>query len=93
MNARRNPVEGHPEGFAVTGLRAELLNGLFRRLRLVVEDEVTVVRQLLIRVEPETADVEGESGPGDRHAHVQVGARRQIADLGLVTSLEFPGHT
>ena len=89
----RNAVQRHPEGLGVAGLRAELLDGLLRRLRLVEEDEVPVVRQLLVGVEAEAADVEGESGPGDLHADVQIGARRQITDLGLVAALEFPGHT
>ncbi|KJY44212.1 hypothetical protein VR46_21770 [Streptomyces sp. NRRL S-444] len=93
VDARRNAVQRHPEGLGVAGLRAELLNGLLRRLRLVVEDEVAVVRQLLVGVESEAADVEGESGAGDLDTHVQIGACRQIADLGLVTALEFPGHT
>lgn len=86
-------VQGHPEGFGVSGLRTELLDGLLGRLRLVEEDEVAVVGQLLVRIEAETADVEGESGSGDLDAHVKIRARRQITDLGLVAPLEFPGHT
>lgn len=63
------------------------------RLGLVEEDEVTVVGEPLIAVEAEATDVEGQPGCGDLHADVQVPPRRQIADLGLLAALEFPGHT
>src|SRR5690606_4510728 len=38
------------------------------------------------------ADVEGQSGAGDLYAYVQIRARREVTDPGLVAALEFPGH-
>lgn len=90
---RRDLVEGDPERLAVTGLRAEQLEGLLGRLGLVEEDEVPVVGEPLVGVQAEAADVEGQAGPADLHADVQIRSRRQITDLGLVAPLEFPGHT
>ncbi len=92
VDALRHPVEGDAEGLGVTGLRAEELDGLLRRLRLVEEDEVPVVREPLVGVEAEAADVEGQSRSRDLHADVQIGAGGQITDPGLVAPLEFPGH-
>ncbi len=85
-------VESHAEGLGVTGLRPEQLDGLLGSLRLVEEDEVAVVGEPLVRVESETADVEGQSGRRDLHTDVQIGTRGEITDLGLVAALEFPGH-
>jgi hypothetical protein len=68
------------------------LDGLLRGLRLVEEDEVPVVRQPFVGVEPEAADVEGQTGGGDLHAYVQIRARGQVTDPGLVAALELPGH-
>lgn len=85
-------VEGDAERLGVTGLGPEQLHGLLGSLRLVEEDEVAVVGEPLFRVESETADVEGQPGRRDLHAHVQIGSRGEITDLGLVAALEFPGH-
>lgn len=92
LDPRRDPVEGDPEGLRVTRLRAEQLDGLLGGLRLVEEDEVPVVRKPFVGVQAEAADVEGESGAGDLHTYVQIGARGEVTDLGLVAALEFPGH-
>lgn len=92
LDLRRNPVESDPEGLRVARLRAEELDGLLGGLRLVEEDEVLVVRQPFVGVQTEAADVEGESGAGDLYAYVQVRARGEVTDLGLVAALEFPGH-
>lgn len=92
LDLRRDPVEGDPEGLRVARLRAEQLNGLLGGLRLIEEDEVPVVRQPFLGVQTEAADVEGESGAGDLHTYVQIGARGEVTDLGLVAALEFPGH-
>ncbi len=89
----RHPVEGDAERVRVTRLGTELLESLLGRLRLVVEDEVTVVREPFVRVEAETADVEDHSGPGDLHAHVQVGAQSEVAEPGLPAALEVGHHT
>ncbi len=91
-DAVRNPVERDPERLRVARLGTEQLEGLLRRLRLVEEDEVPVVREPFLGVQAEAADVEGQSGAGDLHAYVQIGARREVTDPGLVAALEFPGH-
>ena len=75
LDLRRDPVERDAEGLGVTGLGAEELDGLLGRLRLVEEDEVPVVGELLVGVEAEAADVEGQSGAGDLHTYVQIRPR------------------
>ncbi|GAV46096.1 hypothetical protein Saa2_09096 [Streptomyces acidiscabies] len=92
LDLRRDTVQGHPEGFRVPGLLTEELDGLLGGLRLVEEDEVPVVREPFVGVQSEAADVEGQAGRRDLYPHVQIRPRRQIADLGLVAALEFPGH-
>ncbi len=92
LDLRRDPVERDAEGLRVARLRAEKLDGLFGRLRLVEEDEVPVVRKPFVGVQTEAADVEAQSGAGDLHTYVQIGARGEVTDLGLVAALEFPGH-
>ncbi len=92
LDLRRDPVERHTEGLRVARLGAEQLDGLLGGLRLVEEDEVPVVREPLLGVQTEAADVERQSGAGDLHAYVQIGARGEVTDLGLVAALEFPGH-
>lgn len=92
MDVRRNAVQGDAERLGVTGLGAEELDRLLGRLRLVEEDEVTVVGQLLVRVEAEATDVEGQPGTTDLHPYVQIRPCGEITDLGLVAALEFPGH-
>ncbi|GAA4901528.1 hypothetical protein GCM10023237_21060 [Streptomyces coeruleoprunus] len=92
MDVRRDAVERDAEGLGVAGLRTEQLDGLLGGLRLVEEDEVPVVGEPLVGVEPEAADVEGQTGTRDLHAHVQIRPGSQITDPGLVAALEFPGH-
>ncbi len=92
LDLRRDAVQRDPEGLRVAGLRPQELNGLLGRLRLVVEDEVTVVREPFVGVQTEATDVEGQPGAGDLHAYVQIRARGEVTDPGLVAALEFPGH-
>lgn len=92
VDVGRNAVEGDAERLGVTGLRAQELNGLLRRFRLVEEDEIPVVRELFIGIEAEAADVERQAGACDLHTYVQIRPGREITDLGLVAALEFPGH-
>jgi hypothetical protein len=92
LDLRRDPVERDAEGLRVARLRTEKLDGLLGGLRLVEEDEEPVVRKLFVGVETEAADVEAQSGAGDLHTYVQIGARGEVTDLGLVAALEFPGH-
>lgn len=93
LDVRRDPVESDAEGLAVAGLRTEKLNRLLGRFRLVEEDEIPVVREPFVGIETEAADVEGQPGPRDLHAYVQIRARGEVTDPGLVAALEFPGHT
>lgn len=92
LDGCRNAVERDAEGLGVTGLRTEELNGLLGRFRLIEEDEVPVVGELLIGVEAEATDVESQPRGRDLHAYVQIRPWREITDLGLVAALEFPGH-
>ncbi|MFK4545366.1 hypothetical protein RKD29_004962 [Streptomyces tendae] len=92
LDLLRDPVQGDPEGLRVTRLRTQELDGLLGGLRLVEEHEVPVVRQPLVGVETEAADVEAQPGAGDLHAYVQIRARGEITDPGLVAALKFPGH-
>lgn len=92
LDLRRYPVERHPEGLRIARLGAQELKGFLGGLRLVEEDEVAVVREPFVGVEAETADVEAQSGARDLHAYVQIRARGEVTDPGLVAALEFPGH-
>lgn len=92
LDGCRDAVERDAEGLGVTGLRTEELNGLLGRFRLIEEDEVPVVGELLMGVETEAADVESQPRGRDLHAYVQIRPWREITDLGLVAALEFPGH-
>lgn len=92
LDLRRDPVERDAEGLRVTRLGAKELDGFFGGLRLVEEDEVPVVRKPFVGVQTEAADVEGQSGTGDLHTYVQIRARGEVTDPGLVAALEFPGH-
>ena len=72
--------------------KAEELDGLLGGLRLVEEDEIAVVREPFVGVETEAADVEAQPWGGDLYPYVQIRARGEVTDLGLVAALEFPGH-
>jgi hypothetical protein len=92
-DGRRHAVEGDPERLGVARLGAQELEGLLGGLRLVVEDEVPVVGEPFVGVQAETADVEAQSGPGDLHAHVQIGTLCQVAEPGLLAPLKVSHHT